>query len=60
VDRNLSLARRAGAKALAAFALVFAGCGTIAANAEYHRALGPVGISLKDTDDGARPIRLPA
>lgn len=40
------LARRAGAEALAAFALVFAGCGAIVANAEYDRALGTVGIAL--------------
>jgi MIP family channel proteins len=46
VDRNLSLVRRAGAEALAAFALVFAGCGAIIANAEYHQALRSVGISL--------------
>jgi MIP family channel proteins len=46
VDRNLSLTRRAGAEALAAFALVFAGCGAVIANSEYHRALGSVGISL--------------
>jgi aquaporin NIP len=40
------LARRAGAEALAAFALVFAGCGAIIANAEYDHALGTVGIAL--------------
>jgi aquaporin NIP len=40
------LGRRAGAEALAAFALVFAGCGAIIANAEYDAALGAVGVSL--------------
>lgn len=40
------LARRAGAEAIAAFALVFAGCGAIITNAEYDNALGTVGIAL--------------
>ncbi len=40
------LARRAGAEALAAFALVFAGCGAVVTDAEYGGALGTVGISL--------------
>jgi aquaporin NIP len=40
------LARRAGAEGLAAFALVFAGCGAIVANARYDGALGTVGIAL--------------
>jgi aquaporin NIP len=40
------LLRRASAEALAAFALVFAGCGAIVANASYHEALGTVGVSL--------------
>jgi aquaporin NIP len=40
------LVRRAGAEAIAAFALVFAGCGAIVANAEYGGALGAVGVSL--------------
>jgi aquaporin NIP len=40
------LARRAGAEALAAFALVFAGCGAIVADARYDDALGTVGIAL--------------
>jgi MIP family channel proteins len=40
------LARRAAAEALAAFALVFAGCGAIVANAQYGDALGAVGVSL--------------
>jgi aquaporin NIP len=46
VDPSLALWRRAGAEALAAFALVFAGCGAIVANEHYHQALGAVGISL--------------
>src|SRR4051794_13056027 len=46
MDSNLSLGRRAGAEALAAFVLVFAGCGAIIANSEHDGALGAVGISL--------------
>lgn len=46
MDENLSLARRAATEALAAFALVFAGCGAIIANAEHQGSLGPVGVSL--------------
>jgi len=46
MDRNLSLGRRAAAEAIAAFALVFAGCGAIVADARYHGALGAVGVSL--------------
>jgi aquaporin NIP len=41
-----SLARRAAAEGLAAFALVFAGCGAIVADAKYDDALGAVGVSL--------------
>lgn len=40
------LIRRAGAEALGAFALVFAGCGAIVTNAYTHGALGAVGVSL--------------
>ena len=40
------LARRAGAEGLAAFALVFAGCGAVVSNAQYDGALGSVGVSL--------------
>ena len=40
------LARRAGAEGLAAFALVFAGCGAIVSDARYDGALGAVGVSL--------------
>ena len=39
------LPRRALAEALAAFALVFAGCGAIVANAVHAGALGGVGVS---------------
>ena len=38
--------RRAAAEGLAAFALVFAGCGAVVANDRYHGALGAVGVSL--------------
>jgi MIP family channel proteins len=41
-----SLGRRALAEAFATFALVFAGCGAIVANASYDEALGVVGIGL--------------
>lgn len=41
-----SLARRCFAEALATFALVFAGCGAIVANAERDGALGSNGIAL--------------
>ena len=40
------LGRRALAEGLAAFALVFAGCGAIVADAEYGGALGTVGVAL--------------
>jgi MIP family channel proteins len=46
MDDSLALARRAGAEGLAAFALVFAGCGAIVANAVYDGALGSVGVAL--------------
>ena len=41
-----TLARGAAAEALAAFALVFAGCGAIVANARFDGALGTVGVAL--------------
>jgi aquaporin NIP len=40
------LGRRALAEAIAAFALVFAGCGAIVADAQYGGALGTVGVAL--------------
>ena len=46
MDRTIALWRRAAAEGLAAFALVFAGCGAIVADAEYEGALGTVGIGL--------------
>ena len=46
MDSSLSLWRRSAAEGLAAFALVFAGCGAIVANAQYHGTLGAVGVSL--------------
>ena len=46
VDPTLGLWRRAAAEALAAFALVFAGCGALIANAQYHDPLGSVGAGL--------------
>ena len=41
-----NLARRAAAEGLAAFALVFAGCGAVVADARYDGSLGTVGVSL--------------
>jgi MIP family channel proteins len=41
-----NLARRSAAEAIAAFALVFAGCGAAISNAVYDGALGQVGIAL--------------
>ncbi len=46
MDASVALWRRAAAEALAAFALVFAGCGAIVANARYDEALGVVGIAM--------------
>jgi glycerol uptake facilitator-like aquaporin len=46
VTQRPDLARRAGAEALAAFLLVFAGCGAIVTDAVYRGALGTVGIGL--------------
>jgi len=40
------LLRRSVAEGLAAFALVFAGCGAIVSNQRYHGGLGTVGIGL--------------
>ncbi|HET8820780.1 MAG TPA: MIP family channel protein [Thermoleophilaceae bacterium] len=40
------LGRRAAAETLATFALVFAGCGAVVANAQYDGRLGTVGVSL--------------
>jgi glycerol uptake facilitator-like aquaporin len=40
------LPRRAAAEGLAAFALVFAGCGAIVADASYAGSLGTVGVGI--------------
>src|SRR3954462_245594 len=41
-----ALGRRAAAEGLAAFALVFAGCGAVVTNATHQNTLGSVGIAL--------------
>src|SRR5690349_17448250 len=41
-----TLAHRAAAEALAAFVLVFAGCGAVVTNASYDGTLGTVGVAL--------------
>jgi aquaporin NIP len=46
VDRSLALWRRAAAEGVAAFALVFAGCGAIVADAVYGGTLGTIGVAL--------------
>ncbi|MEK6228289.1 MAG: aquaporin [Actinomycetota bacterium] len=46
MDTSLELWRRVAAEGIAAFALVFAGCGAIVADSVYDGALGAVGISL--------------
>jgi aquaporin NIP len=46
LDHGLALWRRTAAEGLAAFALVFAGCGAIVADARYDGALGTVGVAL--------------
>lgn len=46
MDPTLDLPRRAAAEGLATFALVFAGCGAVIADARYDAALGQVGIAL--------------
>jgi aquaporin NIP len=46
VSNHVALWRRATAEGFAAFALVFAGCGAIVADARYDGALGAVGVSL--------------
>ena len=45
-DRFVGMGADGAGEGLAAFALVFAGCGAIVTNAQYHGALGSVGISL--------------
>ena len=46
MDSSIALWRRAVAEGFAAFALVFAGCGAVVADAQYGGALGTVGIAL--------------
>jgi aquaporin NIP len=46
MDQSLPLSRRAAAEGLAAFALVFAGCGAAVTNAAYDETLGTVGVAL--------------
>jgi len=46
IDQRPGLPRRAAAEGLAAFALVFAGCGAVITNTTHHGALGAVGVSL--------------
>ena len=46
VTDGVALWRRATAEGISAFALVFAGCGAIIADARYDGALGTVGIAL--------------
>src|SRR3954467_14933039 len=45
-DLRPSLARRSAAEGLAAFALVFAGCGAIVADHRYDGVLGTVGVGM--------------
>jgi MIP family channel proteins len=46
IDERPALSRRAAAEGLAAFALVFAGCGAIITNSTHQGVLGAVGVSL--------------
>jgi len=46
IEQRPRLLRRAAAEGLAAFALVFAGCGAVITNATHQGALGAVGVSL--------------
>jgi MIP family channel proteins len=46
VDDSLGLGRRALTEGLAAFALVFAGCGAVVADAAFDGVLGAVGVAL--------------
>jgi len=46
IDQRPGLLRRSAAEGLAAFALVFAGCGAVITNATHQGALGAVGVSL--------------
>jgi len=46
LNASLDLVRRAAAEGLAAFALVFAGCGAVVADVRSDGALGAVGVAL--------------
>jgi aquaporin NIP len=46
LDRKLQLGRRAAAEGIAAFALVFAGCGAVVSDERHGGALGAVGVAL--------------
>lgn len=46
MDHGLALWRRTAAEGLAAFALVFAGCGAVVADARFDAGLGTVGVAL--------------
>jgi glycerol uptake facilitator-like aquaporin len=46
VDPSLRLWRRAAAEGIAAFFLVFAGCGAVIADDQHRGALGAVGVAL--------------
>lgn len=46
IELRPGLLRRAGAEGLAAFALVFAGCGAVITDTTQHGALGALGVSL--------------
>ena len=46
MDSSLPLWRRSLAEGLAAFTLVFAGCGAVVANARYDETLGTVGVGI--------------
>lgn len=43
MDRTVPLIKRSAAEAIAAFTLVFAGCGAVISNAKCHGALGAAG-----------------
>jgi MIP family channel proteins len=45
-EQRPALGRRAAAEGMAAFALVFAGCGAIITNSTHRGALGAVGVSV--------------
>jgi MIP family channel proteins len=46
MEERPNLIRRAGAEAIGAFALVFAGCGAIVTEAQHPGSLGTIGVAL--------------